>query len=229
MPYTSSSAFYDSIGMRYEYAYGNCQDHIDFMNKILCLVSPNATLLDVGCGTGKPTASTIVASGRKVHGIDFSPKMVSICRQQIPEGSFEEVDILEYCPSSPFDAVLATYSLLNFSHAQMTSIVANIYDWIKPGGYFFIGTLLPDNLPADPERSSEDTENGERHVRNKFMGSVAPILLYSDGGWKKLLEGSGFEVIETSKASYDPPEDSGSETELHLYIIARRVSKEPRS
>ena len=223
MPSTSASEFYDSIGIKYQEAYGHCPDHIDFLSAALELLAPNTTVLDVGCGTGKPTASMIVGSGRKVHGIDFSPKMISICRQQIRGGSFEQADILAYDTETTFDAIMAFYSLLNFSHEQMTCIVANLYKWTKPGGYLFIGTLHPDGFQADPDKPNAEDSNGTRHIRNRFMGSLAPILLYTEPGWRMLLEGAGFEILSTSKATFEPPKESGSETELHMYITARRA------
>ena len=105
------------------------------------MVPLDAIVLDIGCGTVKPTASMIVDSGSKVHGIDFSSGMISICREQVSKGFFEQADILDYQPSSRFDAVIATFSLLSFSHAQMISIIGNIFQWVKPGGYFFYWSI----------------------------------------------------------------------------------------
>ncbi|MCJ1369936.1 hypothetical protein MMC20_001148 [Loxospora ochrophaea] len=225
MSSTSASEFYDSLGMRYEQAYGHCPDLHAFIDEALNFVPPYASILDVGCGTGKPTASMVVASGRKLHGIDFSSKMVSLSCQQVPGGSFEQADILSYQPQSPFDAVVAIFSLLNFSHAQMTSIIAGFHNWIKPRSYLFIGTLHPDRYPPGQDESNMVNKDGTRHVRNRFMGHEANILLYTEHGWKLLLEKAGFEIITTSKAFFEPPPEAGCDTELHYYLIARRQER----
>lgn len=194
---TSSSNFYDSLGMSYEKAYGHCPDHIEFIKKSLDMLPPEASVLDTGCGTGKLTASMVVASGRKLHGIDFSPKMISISKEQVPGGTFEQADMLDWAPPLRFDAAISTFALLNFPHAQMSSIVANHYQWIKPRGYF-IGTLLPDNSTLDPD-PTDVTANGDAHApkryRNQFMGSEAPIYLYNEQGWETLLKKAGFEIL----------------------------------
>ncbi|KAF2110571.1 S-adenosyl-L-methionine-dependent methyltransferase [Lophiotrema nucula] len=227
MVYTSSSKFYDSLGMRYEKAYGHCLDHIEFVKKALEMLSPGASVLDTGCGTGKPTASMVINSGRQLHGIDFSPVMISICHQQVPGGTFEQADMLDWVALVPFDAAISTFALLNFPHAQMSSIIANHYDWIKPNGYFFIGTLLPDNMTPDPD-PVDATANGDANAPNRyrslFMGSEATIYLYNEQGWEALLKKAGFEVLETSTARFDPPKESGSGTEIHYYIVAQRAA-----
>ena len=222
MAYTTTAEFYDSISSKYQEVYGHCQDHIQFVHQALELLAPHASVLDVGCGSGEPTARMVAASGRNIHGIDFSPKMISLCRNQVPNGTFEVADVLEYQPASPFDAAMATFSLLNFSHEQMTSLFAKFYGWINPHGYLFIGTLHSDGCQAAPEASGEPNEHGARLTQMRFMGNSAPILLYDDRGWKLLLENAGFEVITTSMALFEPPLEAESDSELHYYIIARK-------
>lgn len=226
MVYTSSTEFYDSLGMKYEEAYGHCPDHIKFIKESLEKLSADASVLDTGCGTGKPTASMVIDSGRNVHGIDFSANMISICRQQVPGGTFEQVDMLdEWSPPAPFDAIMSTFALLNFPHEQMTTIIDHHREWLKPSGYLFIGTLLPDNLTLDPDQTNTPAEShGPKRYRNQFMGSEAPIYLYNEHGWKTLLEQAGFEILSTSTAWFDPPKESGSGTEIHYYVTAKRAA-----
>lgn len=44
----------------------------------------NASVLDVGCGTGRPISETLHSLGVDVHGIDPSPNMVAAFRQNLP-------------------------------------------------------------------------------------------------------------------------------------------------
>lgn len=45
---------------------------------------PNATVLDVGCGAGIPISRALVDEGLIVYGIDASPSMVQIFKQNFP-------------------------------------------------------------------------------------------------------------------------------------------------
>ena len=46
---------------------------------------PTATVLDVGCGIGDPISKALVDEGMTVFGIDASPSMVQIFRQNFPD------------------------------------------------------------------------------------------------------------------------------------------------
>ncbi len=60
----------------------------------LSLLPVGASLLDVGCGGGVKT-KYISNKGYKVSGIDFSEKMIEIAKRELPELSFDVVDVYE--------------------------------------------------------------------------------------------------------------------------------------
>lgn len=45
---------------------------------------PNATVLDLGCGTGMPLARVLQEEGLQVYGIDASPTMIQTFQQNFP-------------------------------------------------------------------------------------------------------------------------------------------------
>ncbi|KAF7881124.1 uncharacterized protein EAF02_007015 [Botrytis sinoallii] len=81
--------FYDSISDRYDKYYAQNQGLLDFVRESLELLPRDAEVLDVGCGTGIPTSLAVTNSGRKVHGIDISRKMIARSRENVPAGTFE--------------------------------------------------------------------------------------------------------------------------------------------
>jgi len=94
----STKAFYDSLGKRYEDIYGHDTGLLDAVARWLDQLPSDARVIDCGCGTGRPVAEMVMRSGRAVHGIDLSEKMVEICREQVPGGTFQAVSMLEYEP-----------------------------------------------------------------------------------------------------------------------------------
>ena len=54
------------------------------IEKIDSLVPATSPVLDLGCGTGVPTARTLTASGRRVVGVDISEGMLKLARDQVP-------------------------------------------------------------------------------------------------------------------------------------------------
>src|ERR1700728_3300040 len=76
-------------------------------------IAPNATVLDVGCGTGRVTETllSLVPRGR-VLAIDASAEMVALARQRLGERA--EVwckDVLELDLAEPVDAIFSTAAL----------------------------------------------------------------------------------------------------------------------
>ena len=222
MSATSERSFFDSIAVKHQEAYGHCKDRREFAQEAMNLLPPDAKVLDVGCGTGKPVASAVVDSGRRLHGIDFSPKMIEMCREQVPRGIFELVDILDYQPEAPFDAIISIHALFHFSPPQIEVVISKFRDWIKPRGYLFLGTLHTDPFQTEPHRPGTD-DNGARYIQNWFLGYTGSILVYTELGWQQLLEKAGFRILNLKKETYEPPADSGSaSSELHFYITAQR-------
>ena len=67
----SNEDFYNQLNAIYEEAFGHDAGVHNMIRKFLTLLPKEAQVLDCGCGTGKPGASMIVESGRRVHCIDL--------------------------------------------------------------------------------------------------------------------------------------------------------------
>jgi len=120
-----AAGFYDNLGMKYEESFGDDPGLIAFVGSVLELLPPEARVLDVGSGTGKPTSSMIAALGHQLYGIDFSSVIVDISRRQVPQGKFELVNMFESAPKDgQYDAVFAVFSLFHFSREEMSSAAA---------------------------------------------------------------------------------------------------------
>lgn len=50
-------------------------------------------ILDVGCGAGEPVARYFVDRGDTVTGIDVSERMLTLARRQVPEATFQRMDM----------------------------------------------------------------------------------------------------------------------------------------
>ena len=48
-----------------------------WFDRFIALARPGGTILDLGCGCGKPIAAYLIAQGFEVCGVDSSPTMIS--------------------------------------------------------------------------------------------------------------------------------------------------------
>lgn len=225
MAYNPTSDFYDNLGMRYEDAFGHDVGLHHFVQKSLARLPANSAVLDIGSGTGKPTSSMIADSGRQLFGIDFSPVMIELSRKQVPSGSFELVNMLDYKPVRSYDAAFAIFSLFHFTRDEMTAMAAKWSRWIVPNGFIFIGTMVAEDFPTEPSMFDADGQCA-RGIEHTFMGKRIGNLLYTKHGWKTLLESVGFEVVETETSNFQAPEEAKCDVEPHYYIAARRGSRD---
>lgn len=224
--FNPASDFYDSLGKRYEENYSHDEGLLAFVTSSLDLLptGPETTVLDIGSGTGIPTSSLVVRSGRQLHGIDFSPVMIELSKRQVPEATFELINMLEYSPdpSVRFQGAFAMFSIFHLSREEMTVAAEKFSQWVAPGGYLFIGTMVAEDFPTEPSMFDEDGECA-RDIEHTFMGNRTKNLLYTRDGWVNLLRRIGFEVVKTVMVPFQAPPEARCDLEPHYYITARKM------
>ncbi|KAL9629041.1 MAG: hypothetical protein Q9204_005505, partial [Flavoplaca sp. TL-2023a] len=114
-----SADFYDSLGAKYETAFGHDEGLAKFIETASSFMKPSSKVLDVGCGTGKPVAHTLAGKGHRLIGIDMSPTMIELSRKSVPTGHFEVTNMLDYEPKERMDAVFNIFSLFPLSREDL--------------------------------------------------------------------------------------------------------------
>ncbi|MCJ1267556.1 hypothetical protein MMC22_007441 [Lobaria immixta] len=142
--FSSSSTIFDQIGLKYQDIFGHNAGRDEIFDRFLDLLPSNSQVLDCGCGTDKPVSHMIVTRGHRVCGIDISQTMVDLSRKQVPNGSFERVNMLEYkAPANSFHGIVASLSLFLFEREEMTSMASKWFQWLQPGGLYSWALLEP--------------------------------------------------------------------------------------
>jgi len=57
-----------------------------------------ATILDVGCGSGKPIGEYFIKKGFDVFGVDISPKLITYAERIIPKEKLFVADVCDLMP-----------------------------------------------------------------------------------------------------------------------------------
>jgi trans-aconitate 2-methyltransferase len=130
-------------------------------------VAPDATVLDVGCGTGRVTEALLALVPRgRVLAFDASPDMVALARERL-HGRAEVwcQDVLELELDDPVDAILSTATLHWVTdHDRLWRRLARA---LRPGGRLEI------------QCGGEGNISTVREVIDEVAGSTAPELV----GW----------------------------------------------
>jgi SAM-dependent methyltransferase len=211
--------FWSDLGMKYEEAYGQDDALVMVVQKWLSLLPPAASVLECGCGTGKPIARTIADGGYRYHGIDLASGMVALCQRQVPEGSYEVVNMLDYVPKIEYDGAVASLSHFELSPQEHVEMARKWFEWLRPGGFMLLSTIDGEDWYG---AKSFDPETGSASgMENVFLGNKIIITMFTQKGWRKLLEDAGFDVVYIETDLFKPKAKDAPE-EPRYYIIAKK-------
>ena len=95
-----------------------------WLDRFVALVAPGGTVLDLGCGPGKPMATYLVANGLDVCGVDSSPSMIAMARENLPGREFIVADMRTLDLGRRFSGVLAWDSFFHLTPAEQRRMFA---------------------------------------------------------------------------------------------------------
>jgi ubiquinone/menaquinone biosynthesis C-methylase UbiE len=168
------------------------------------LLPAGSSVLDLGCGTGVPTARILTGSGHRVLGVDVSEGMLRLAREQVPAAEFRRADVRDLpADLGPFDAVTSFFALLMLSRADIDLVLRKVVGWLRPGGHFAVGMV---NFDGDS-------------VPLEFLGVPVSISGYPEAEWKDKLREAGLTVLEIETVEFTP---ENGPPESQIYALCRK-------
>ncbi|NUT32414.1 MAG: class I SAM-dependent methyltransferase [Hamadaea sp.] len=169
------------------------------------------TVLDVGCGTGIPTARQLVDAGCEVVGVDASPVMIDLAREKVPEAIFVEREMNDLGGLHPvgdrFDAAVAFFSLLVLPRAQLEDVLDGIRHELGKGGLFALGMV----------------EGDTDYLLRDFLGEKVPLTAYPRAELRDVLTRHGFAVLHLDAEEWTPPVGGDAPKQVHLYARCQLI------
>ena len=196
------AAAFDAIGDRYDEAFPHKEGQVSAGEWLIRSLQAGSRVLDLGCGTGVPTARQLAGAGFEVMGIDLSGGMVKLARKHVPGATFHQMDLADLRPGGPrhlgrFDAVAAFFSLLMLPRAEIPLALLTIRHLLLPGGLFVLSMV---------EADVDD-------VSIPFLGNTIRVSGYLREDLHKVIETAGFDIAEETSCTYAaavanvPPEE----------------------
>ncbi|MER7056949.1 MULTISPECIES: class I SAM-dependent methyltransferase [unclassified Streptomyces] len=201
-----AAAAFDALGAEYEKAFAGSKTHRRSLDWLLGRLAPGSRVLDVGSGTGRPTAETLADAGHEVLGVDVSPVMVDLASRQVPAATFRCADIRDVpLTDGSFDAVCVYFSLLQLDRREQADLVRRLVRVLRPQGYLVLATV-----PLDVEG-----------VDATFMGQPVRVTSFTAQDLAAMAEEAGLEVL-AQEASLFTPAHPDARSEPHLFLHCRR-------
>ncbi|MFI1801694.1 methyltransferase domain-containing protein [Streptomyces sp. NPDC020379] len=197
---------FDELGLTYEQTYAHLPAQLAALDWLIARLPAQARVLDIGSGTGRPTAELLARAGHRVTGIDVSATMVDIARAQVPAARFEQADVRAVgYGSGGWEAVCAFFPLLQMPRSDLDRTLEQIADWLAPGGYFVFATV-----PFDAENHSMT-----------WMGHQVTATSYPVDVYLERLRAAGLEILHHRISDFHP-DFPGMGTEEHFFVHARK-------
>lgn len=140
-------------------------DDVDFY--IDQLPSPEGTVLELGCGTGR-VLIPLSAHCRFIHGVDLSTGMLQICCENMaaaglsPEDAqVEQGDVANLDLGRKFDLITAPFRVfqLMIEDEQVQGFFDTLRKHLAPGGVAILNTFNPYGPPEEIMKRNSSTEH----------------------------------------------------------------------
>jgi SAM-dependent methyltransferase len=141
---------------------------------------PNgASVLDLGCGTGRPLAAWLLHRGYAVTGVDQSAALLARARQRFPDAHWIEAEFGAWLATEPaaprFTAALCWDALFHVERTRHGSILADLRRLLPVGGRLLLTS------GGSPGPAFTDTMFGERFFYDAHDPAGTVALLRSTG------------------------------------------------
>lgn len=188
---------YDKVAvtyMRARYQYINTR----YLEKLNSMLAPGSTILDLGCGSGKPVDLFLINNGHNVTGIDISEKQIQLANVNVPKAEYAIKDILTLKESEyRVDAVVSLYTIIHLPRETHVGLFKKINTFLPPGGLILVTMGYSEWEGID-----------------NFYGVKMYFSHFGHETNKSIIEKAGFEIILN--------EIDTSQKEKHQFILARK-------
>lgn len=166
--------------------------------RLIEVLQPNSSILDIGCGAGRPIDSYLISKGMNVTGIDISEAQIELAKSYVPEARYEVRDMSELQDNEySVDAIVSFYAIFHTPRENHADLIKKFKSFLKPNGYILI------TMGVNDWEGKEDN----------FCGSEMYWSHYGAEKNKELIEKAGFEII------FSEVDDAGGEK--HLILLAK--------
>lgn len=198
---------FDQIGRRYDESFVERDAQLAEGAWLIDQLERPARVLDLGCGSGLPTAKQLLDAGIEVIGVDESTVMLELAAAQAPGGTYLHGDLREVdeLPDlGEFDAAVAFFSLLMLTKAEVPPLLRRLHARLRGPKLLLVAMVLGDfdEFPIS------------------FLGVPARVCAYPPDELRRVLADAGFEIVDLREVA---AEAEPNRIEVQIYVRARAV------
>ena len=156
---------YDAIASRWDAARRDFFGHErEYADALLATAEPGSTVLDLGCGTGRPIADYVISRGYRVIGVDQSREMLAVAAARHPSQRWVHANMESYLADATYAAAILWDSLFHIERDRHEPILKRVVSGLPVGGRLML------TVGGSAHPAFTDTMFGE----NFFYDSLPP-------------------------------------------------------
>ncbi|KOG88452.1 class I SAM-dependent DNA methyltransferase [Streptomyces varsoviensis] len=205
---TGQAEAFDAIGDRYDDAFPHKEGQLAAGDWLASALPPGSRVLDLGCGTGLPTARRLSEAGHEVVGVDISPGILKLARDNVPGAQFHQADIADLRDHrlGSFDGIAAFFTLLMLPRPEIPYALRMLHGMLRPEGLLALGMVEADvNDFSIP-----------------FLGHTIRVSGYLRDELRRVVRDAGFDVVGEDSHAYAPA-STDVPPEIQLFLNLRRA------
>lgn len=206
--YEITVSTFDKLADKYQAKYMDFDFYFDTYDTFCDLVNErNAKVFEIACGPGNIAKYLLKKRpDYKIHGIDLSPNMVALAKENNPTATFEVMDSRNISAvSNEFDAIMCGFCTPYLSKADVMKLIKEMRAILKVGGTLYISTM-----------EGEDIKSG---FQTSNAGDQVYIHYHQFEYLEKNLESNGFVIVNVQRKLF-PVENGEPTTGLFIYAEA---------
>lgn len=158
---------------------------------------PGARVLDLGCGTGRPTAVQLDQAGLCLVGVDQSEDLIRQARRRAPHAEFHCRDLRDLSGLGEFEAVVSFFSLMLLPKPDAVALLGLIQQVLRGPKLLVLA-------------------GGDFDARPATSRAEAKLTAWPAGELVSVVEEAGFKILRTDEVEGGP-----GRVERQIFIRAR--------
>jgi SAM-dependent methyltransferase len=193
---------YNQIAERYLSTRTTDSEDVHLLGDFIELLSPDAKVLDAGCGAGIPI-TRLLAGRFDVFGVDFSAAQIELARQNVPNAKFFCEDLTDlHFPEGFFDGICSYYAIIHIPREEHQALLEKFHRMLNTGGVALLclgAEILIDDIDEN------------------FLGTRMYWSHFDSGTYRRMLKEIGFSLIWSRHVK-----DAACEGAGHLFVLAQK-------
>jgi SAM-dependent methyltransferase len=192
---------FDRIGRRYDDSFVTRDAQVAEGDWLIGRLTPPARVLDLGCGSGLPTAKQLLDAGVDVVGVDESAVMLDLAQRHAPGARYLRRDLRDIDDLGEFDAVVAFFAFVMLPRREIPPLLTRLRERLRGPKLLQVAMVLGDF---------------DRFPIN-FMGVPAEVTAYPPDELTRLVERAGFTILAVDEVE---AEVERNRLEVQIYLRA---------